>query len=322
MSKMINLRSYLDGVYAPVEDEFTATDLPIIGELPKNLSGMFVQNNPNPQFEPTGAYHWFDGDGMVHGVHIENGRATYRNRYVQTAGFQHEGTLGHEVYPGLLNPIQSGLPEGPDKNTANTDLIWHGGQLLALWWLGGVPYALTVPELETRGIEDFQGALPCGVAAHSKVDPRTGELVFFDYSPYSAPFLQFGLVSPQRELTHHTTIDIPQPSFFHDIAFTKPPLDYPCAGYRALEHGRRRITLMTNSRSHRDTARRAAGDRFVGSRPTLPCITVNAWEELNGRRRVVLTGCRIKANRPLTQEPDTGLYFHGWIHIFIGEFST
>ena len=73
--------------------------------------------------------------------------------------------------------------------------------MLALWWLGGVPYSVTVPELETRGAETFGGQLPCGVAAHSKVDPRTGELVFFDFSMYEAPFLQYGLVSKDRKLT-------------------------------------------------------------------------------------------------------------------------
>lgn len=46
----------------------TSDDLKIIGELPSEISGMFVRNGPNPQFSPIGNYHWFDGDEMVHGM--------------------------------------------------------------------------------------------------------------------------------------------------------------------------------------------------------------------------------------------------------------
>lgn len=52
---------YLEGNFAPVREEITIPDLTIIGELPPELNGMFVRNGPNPQFPPTGNYHWFDG---------------------------------------------------------------------------------------------------------------------------------------------------------------------------------------------------------------------------------------------------------------------
>ena len=66
---------YLDGNFAPVREEITAETLPVIGELPPDLSGMFLRNGPNPQWSPIGQYHWFDGDGMIHGVQIHNGQA-------------------------------------------------------------------------------------------------------------------------------------------------------------------------------------------------------------------------------------------------------
>ena len=120
MSTMTNLVSYLDGIYAPVTDEIEAFGLEIIGELPADMDGMFVQNNPNPRFEPPGAYHWFDGDGMVHAVQIRDGAASYRNRYIQTEALAHEAAAGKAVWGGLLMPIDNELPGGPDKNTANT----------------------------------------------------------------------------------------------------------------------------------------------------------------------------------------------------------
>ncbi|HRE00078.1 MAG TPA: carotenoid oxygenase family protein, partial [Ilumatobacteraceae bacterium] len=57
---------YLTGNYAPVRDEVTAFDLPIVGQLPAELNGRYLRNGPNP-IRPVGAnYHWFTGDGMVH----------------------------------------------------------------------------------------------------------------------------------------------------------------------------------------------------------------------------------------------------------------
>ena len=54
-------------------------------------------------FTPLGAYHWFDGDGMIHGVRIREGRASYLNRYVRTAGWQEENRAGRAVFPGRPN---------------------------------------------------------------------------------------------------------------------------------------------------------------------------------------------------------------------------
>ena len=82
------LSAYLDGVYAPVRDEGTDTRLTVLGAIPTDICGAYVQNNPNPRFAPKGLYHWFDGDGMIHGVQLQAGEATYRNRYVRTAGFE------------------------------------------------------------------------------------------------------------------------------------------------------------------------------------------------------------------------------------------
>ena len=68
--------------FAPV-GEVTATDLRIIGELPKELNGRYLRNGPNPIGAIPEQHHWFLGDGMVHGICLQEGRAAwYRNRYV------------------------------------------------------------------------------------------------------------------------------------------------------------------------------------------------------------------------------------------------
>jgi carotenoid cleavage dioxygenase-like enzyme len=81
---------YLLGLFAPVRDEITAEDLEVIGEIPRDLCGVYLRNGPNPRYAARGRYHWFDGDGMVHAMAFENGRARYRNRYVRTKAFPQE----------------------------------------------------------------------------------------------------------------------------------------------------------------------------------------------------------------------------------------
>ena len=67
---------YLDDFLAPVSAEVTATDLPVTGHIPEFLDGRYLRNGPNPVAEVDPAtYHWFTGDGMVHGVALHGGTA-------------------------------------------------------------------------------------------------------------------------------------------------------------------------------------------------------------------------------------------------------
>ena len=150
---------YLTGIHTPLKGETPTTELKVTeGAWPEHLSGLFARNTPNPQFEPLGRYHWFDGDGMVHGVRFEGGSARYSARYVQTAGLEAERTAGEAMWTGILEPPRR-RDIAPLKDTANTDLTWHNRQLLASWWLSGAPHALT-PDLETLGVASFTKALP------------------------------------------------------------------------------------------------------------------------------------------------------------------
>src|SRR5271165_7546814 len=85
---------FLRGNYAPWREEGDAFDLEVEGEVPRELNGVLYRIGPNPAFAPLGRYHWFDGDGMVHAIKLENGRASYRNRYVRTPGLLAEMKAG------------------------------------------------------------------------------------------------------------------------------------------------------------------------------------------------------------------------------------
>ena len=100
--------------------------------MPRELNGTLYRNGPNPQFDAPGA-HWFVGDGMLHAFHLENGRASYRNRWVRTPKWQAEHDAGRALFGGFGRK----LPGAPadvtdDGGVANTNIIFHGGSLLAL----------------------------------------------------------------------------------------------------------------------------------------------------------------------------------------------
>ena len=94
---------FLSGNYAPVREEHVETDLEVIGELPRDLDGFFLRIGPNPAFVPNvETYHVFDGDGMIHQVEFGDGRATYRNRFVQSEGFLKEREKGSWIWKGMV----------------------------------------------------------------------------------------------------------------------------------------------------------------------------------------------------------------------------
>jgi carotenoid cleavage dioxygenase len=136
---------------APIPFESDAAFLKIEGELPRELNGTLYRNGPNPQFEAPGA-HWFVGDGMLHAFHLENGRASYRNRWVRTAKWQAEHDAGRALFGGFGGRK---LPDAPptdvkDTGVANTNIIFHGGRLLALEE-GHLPTEIEPGTLNTRG---------------------------------------------------------------------------------------------------------------------------------------------------------------------------
>lgn len=212
---------FLQGLLAPVTDERDDDDLEVVGEIPEGLHGMFTRNGPNPQFAPTGGYHPFDGDGMVHAVYFDNGRARYRNRWVESKGLLAERKRGRSCYGGLgeFKSPEDGVVEeaGGLKNTANTHFVRHAGRHLALLEVSK-PTEMT-RELDTIGEYDFDGKLVGGMTAHPKIDTDTGEMLFFGYSGLP-PYLRYHVVDAGGALVQSVDIDLPAPVMIHDFTVT------------------------------------------------------------------------------------------------------
>lgn len=299
-----NANPYLESNYAPVQQEITADELTIMGELPAEISGMFVRNGPNPQFSPIGTYHWFDGDGMVHGIRLHQGKASYRNRYVRTHGFQKEREAGQALWRGLLEP-SDGNPDGSVKNVANTALVWHGGQLLALWE-GGAPHALRAPELETIGVQTYNDKLSSPFTAHPKVDPVSGEMMFYGYSLGEPPFLKYSLVSASGELLWTLPIDLPRGVLMHDFAITEHYtlfMDLPLTfSVERMQRGEPAL-MFESEQPARFVIMPRYGDqdsiRWFEAPACYVFHTLNAYEE---GEEVVLIACRMSSTNVLVND--------------------
>ncbi len=94
---------YLNEAWKPCDTKWTVTtpDLEVVGEIPRDLHGVYLRNGHNQVHEPIGRFHPFDGDSMVHAIHLENGKAAYRNRYTRTVGFLAEQGAGNRSGPAL-----------------------------------------------------------------------------------------------------------------------------------------------------------------------------------------------------------------------------
>lgn len=200
-----DLPFHLRGNYAPVTEERTLTTLEVEGAIPPELRGVYMRNGPNPKsgYSP----HWFVGDGMLHGVRLEGGRAQwYRNRYVRTRTF----TEGAEFVDG----------NGTVDRTAgvnNTNVVQHAGHVLALVESS---YPVEVSrELDTLGLRDFGGRLTTAFTAHPKPCPVTGELHFFGYA-FLPPFLTYHVLDRAGALVKSEVIEVPGPTMIHDFAIT------------------------------------------------------------------------------------------------------
>ena len=177
---------YLQDNYAPVDEErdFDESQLRVEGQIPATLVGAFMRDGANVAFQPNHYVYPLDGDGMVHAVYFKDGQVRYKNRWVETSHLQTERKFGRTLYGSVgkllevpQEVIDAGGEPSPMRNTANTNVLYHGGKLLAMWE-GGFPHLLN-NDLSTVGLYDYDGALQPGDAltAHPKICPDTGQLI-------------------------------------------------------------------------------------------------------------------------------------------------
>src|SRR5258706_9515404 len=219
------IHPHLSGLLAPVrsEDDF---ELKVVGHIPDALAGAYYRNGPNPQFDPPGRYVGYLGDGMIHAFFLEpnkdgdrahGGRAHYRNRWVRTPRWLAENEAGRPLFGFLGDPSDPSVANVP-RGSANTNVVHHGGKLMALQEYSE-PFELDPKGLERGGYLNTGG----NFTAHPKLDPETGEMVWFAYFSGSERFsklIDFGVTDKTRKGTRRDRFAAPYASMIHDFIGT------------------------------------------------------------------------------------------------------
>ncbi|MES2958998.1 MAG: carotenoid oxygenase family protein [Pseudomonadota bacterium] len=221
---------FLNGYFAPLHIEGDATHLPVSGALPAELNGTLYRIGPNPQFAPRGRYEWFAGDGMVHEFKLSTGHASYRNRYVRTPKWQLEHQAGEGLAAGTVAPSPLDDPRIAQlrSTVANTNIVLHGGKLLALEEVHA-PYEMNPKDLSSLGYETYDGDLVGPMTAHPKVDPVNGEMIAFAYQTkgLGTRDTQVHVVSADGALLRSEHVMAPFASMMHDFAVTADHIVLP-----------------------------------------------------------------------------------------------
>lgn len=227
--------------YVGLQADVGPMPLTLRGRIPADLTGAFYRNGPARHMLGGQRYHHlFDGDGMVQKYSLSERDVVHRGRFVRTEKFVADSAAGRPIRVAFgTNPPGAESPSSPDAiNVANTSVVQHGGELMALWE-GGSATVLDARTLDTSGPKvwspDYAG-MP--FSAHPKIEPD-GTLWNFGVTS-SMGLLSIYHVNPSGELAKATTIKVPDITMIHDFAVTEkhlvfllPPLVFDRARFEA-----------------------------------------------------------------------------------------
>ena len=194
----------------------------IEGRLPAELRGIFYRNGPAVYQRFGVRYrHWFEGDGMVQACRFDGRGVSHHARVLATPKLVRETSAQRRLFSGFATSTDGGArPRRPDDlNVANTSVLDHHGELLALWEGGSA----SVLDRETLAWRDFKvwgdslDGLP--FTAHPKVEPD-GTLWAFGYSFAPAPALLLYHIAPDGALRKARRIDVGPVGMVHDFVVT------------------------------------------------------------------------------------------------------
>ena len=218
--------------------ELHTAELELEGTWPDALRGVLYRNGPaGHEVGGKRYHHWFDGDGMVQSFRIGAGRIDHRGRFVATDKRRAELAAGTRLRPAFGTP----LPErkhisSPDSlNPANISVVYHAGELLALWE-GGSAHRIDPISLETDGKNSWRADL-AGVpfTAHPKLEPD-GALWGFGYILRRGQLVIYH-VGPDGALRSVGTVPVDRLGMVHDFAVTERHLVFVLSPY-VFDRGR------------------------------------------------------------------------------------
>lgn len=206
---MSNQQSFLEGPFAPVQKETELHNLQVTGVLPSALQGMYARIGPNPIDPNAKRYHWFIGDGMVHGVRLADGQAQwYRSRWIGSDSVNKK--LGRPKAPG---------PRRGVSDVVNTNVFGHAGRVWASTEAGMLPVQLD-SSLNTVRHGLFDSAKGVPFSAHPHRDPVRGDLHAICYDARIHNKIHYVRVSPSGLVDRLVDIPVRHGPMIHDCAVT------------------------------------------------------------------------------------------------------
>jgi 8'-apo-carotenoid 13,14-cleaving dioxygenase len=201
---------FLSGIHEPMDREVTLDDLPVQGTIPPELDGRYIRIGPNPAKAPNpAAHHWFAGDGMVHGVRLQGGKALwYRNRWIRSRAVS--AALGEPPAPG---------PRHGTSDTVNTNVLGHAGKTWALVEAGSYPVEIG-DDLQTVAHNPFEGTLHGSFSAHPHRDPDSGEMHAICYHGPDLTTIRHVVVGRDGKVRREEPIAVKHGPSIHDCMIT------------------------------------------------------------------------------------------------------
>lgn len=240
----LNKQFYLRDKFVPVNEEKTIQVEHNNKLFNKIQNSFFAQIGSNPKHYGSEDYHWFDGDGMIHGLFFNNSLITYQNKWIKTKRLEIESKWKKKMYlyfgelkglRGLYQILKFSfmellgfLPQA--KGTANTALLNWKTRLFALHE-GDMPYELDIDyknfNISTLG--RFNHPQLYSVTAHPIIDKKRDLLYLYGYNNYN--FLNgnfiFNTFDKNMELIHQKNISLINNGMTHDVGFTGDHLIIP-----------------------------------------------------------------------------------------------
>ena len=177
-------------------------------------------------------YHWFAGDGKVHAFYFRGDQVVdYQTKWVRTRNFHLEeeaqrALFGNKKYGSRMEIDES--VRHVRAQSANTNAIFHGGQLLALED-GNSPIALDPWTLDTIGVHSYDERLTGPMTAHPHVDPVDGSLISFGrmVDGPGSNMMTHLVVNATGELVQQEKFEAPYCALLHDFAISREHVIYP-----------------------------------------------------------------------------------------------
>lgn len=200
---------FLTGLHTPMHTELTLENLPISGVIPSELTGRYCRIGPNPVSADPRSHHWFLGDGMIHAVGLQAGRACwYRNRWIHSKHISK--AKGIAAAPG---------PRRGASDTVNTNIIGQAGSTWALNEATSTPVRLN-ELLDEQAYDDFGGTLAGTFAPHPHRDPATGELHAIAYDARELDRIRYVIIDVHGKVRRELPIPVEHGPAIHDCALT------------------------------------------------------------------------------------------------------